>query len=207
MIEMQENLQHPSEEALERFVLHQLQDEELEGVESHILACDDCVSRLEFLEVQVAATKVALSDLHQEKVAKNYAKEKTSSWSWLKVSSYSLASMAAAAMLTFVVIPGSTTVERDLSSYRGSETIELPANHPLFLHLNAEDLKAAPVAVEMVSAEGNEIWKGNSIVSNQKVDAHLPKISEKGNYLLRLYSSNPVKSQGGLLREFAVEVK
>lgn len=205
MIEMQENLQHPSEENLERFILHQMQGEELEVMESHILACDDCVSRLEFLEIQVAATKLALADLHQEKVAESYVKQKKSSWAWLKVSGYSLAGVAAAAILAVTNMPNST-VERDISAFRGSEAIELPADHPLFLHMNAKDLAAAPVSVEVVSAEGNEIWKGNSVVKNQVVDAHLPKISEKGNYLLRLYSSNG-HAQADLLREFALQVK
>jgi anti-sigma factor RsiW len=202
---MQENLQHPSEETLERFVLHQMQEEELEGMESHIMACDNCVSRLEFLEIQIAATKLALADLHQEKVAESFAKQKKSSWGWLKVSGYSLAGVAAAAVLTVSNMPN--TVERDISAFRGSETIQLPVNHPLFLHMNAKDLTAAPVAVEVVSAEGNEIWKGDSVVKNQTVDAHLPKITEKGNYLLRLYASNKDQAQGNLLREFAVQVQ
>ncbi len=130
MIEMQEDLQHPSEDALERFVLHRMQEEELESFESHILACDNCVSRLEYLEVQIAATKMALSDLHQEKVAENYAKSKKSSWAWLKISGYSLAGVAAAAILTVANLPSFNTVERDISGYRGSETIEFPVDHP-----------------------------------------------------------------------------
>ncbi len=207
MIEMQENLQHPSEDALERFVLHQMQEEELESVESHILACDNCVSRLEFLEVQVAATKIALSDLHQQKVAESYAKQKKSGWAWLKISGYSLAGVAAAAILTVANMPGLNTVERDIAAYRGSETIQLPANHPLFLHLTAKDLAAAPVALEMVNAEGNAIWKGGSVVAHEKVDARLPKIAEKGNYLLRLYASTKQNMPGDLLKEFAIQVK
>lgn len=207
MIEMQEDLQHPSEDALERFVLHRMQEEELESFESHILACDNCVSRLEYLEVQIAATKMALSDLHQEKVAENYAKSKKSSWAWLKISGYSLAGVAAAAILTVANLPSFNTVERDISGYRGSETIELPVNHPLYLHLNAKDLAASPVALEVVSAEGNEIWKGRSVVDHQKVDTHLPKITERGNYLLRVYSSPADQGQGALLKEFSIEVK
>ena len=207
MIEMQEDLQHPSEDTLERFILHRMQEDELESVESHILACDNCVSRLEFLDVQVAATKLALSDLHQEKVAENYAKQKKSSWGWLKISGYSLAGVAAAAILTISNMPGFSTVERDISGYRGSETIELPVNHPLYLHLNAKDLAASPVSLEVVNAEGTEIWKGRSVVDHQKVDTHLPKITEAGNYLLRVYASPVDQSQGALLKEFAIEIK
>jgi hypothetical protein len=206
VIEMQEHLQHPSEETLERFVMHQMREEELDTVEAHILACDDCVSRLEFLETQVAATRVALAELHQEKVAKSYAREKKSSWNWLKVSGYSLAGVAAAAVLTVSNLPGFQTVERDLSAFRGSETIQLPANHPLFLHLDGKDLAAAPVAIEVVTAEGSEVWKGQGVVSHHKVDAHLPKLTEKGNYLLRLYAENQQNTPGELVKEFALQV-
>jgi hypothetical protein len=50
-----------TEEALERFLLHQSRDEELEVLESHILACESCVTRLEDLEVWLAVTKLALN--------------------------------------------------------------------------------------------------------------------------------------------------
>ena len=207
VIDMQEDLQHPTEETLERFVMHRMRDEELETVESHVLACDSCVSRLEFLELQVAATKVALADLHKEQVAKNFAHEKKFGWNWLKISGVSMAGVTAAAVLTVVNMPGFQTVERDLSAFRGSETIQLPANHPLFLHLDGKDLAAAPVSIEVVTAEGNEVWKGQSVVSHEKVDAHLPKLSEKGAYLLRLYAVNNQNVQGELVKEFALQVK
>ena len=88
------------------------------------------------------------------------------------------------------MVPCFNTVEGDISAYRGSETIELPANHPLLLHLTAKDIAASPVAVEVVSAEGNQVWKGGGLVDHQQVNARLPKITEKGNYLLRLYAFN-----------------
>ena len=205
MTDMQEHLNHPSEENLERFVLHQMQEEELEGFESHILACDSCVARLEYLELNITATKMALSQLHQEKVAENYAAQKSSRLSWLKVSGFSLAGAAAAIALTVSVLPGSRVVEKDMSAYRGSETTELPANRPLFLHLNASDLPSEPVSVELIGEEGNQVWKGAGVIDHQKVDAHLPKITEKGSYLVRLYASNQSGSE--LLREFSFEVK
>ncbi len=203
---MQEYLNHPSEDNLERFVLHQMQEEELESLESHILACDSCVARLEYLELNIAATKMALAQVHQEKVAESFAKQKSSGWSWLKISGFSLAGTAAAVALTVSVLPNFRTVERDLSAYRGSETTEVPANHPLFLHLNAKDLPAEAVSVELVSEEGKAIWKGAGAIDHQKVDAHLPRISEKGNYLIRLYAADK-SSAADLLREFSFQVQ
>lgn len=203
---MQEHLNHPSEDNLERFVLHQMQEEELESLESHILACDSCVARLEYLELNIAATRMALAQVHQEKVAESFAKQKSFGWSWLKISGLSLAGTAAAVALTVSVLPNFRTVERDLSAYRGSETTELPANHPLFLHLNAKDLPIKAVSVELVSEEGKAIWKGAGAIDHQKVDAHLPRISEKGNYLIRLYAADK-SSATDLLREFSFQVQ
>ena len=54
---------HPSEEALERFLLHAVQGPELVQLEGHILACDSCVTRLEDIEIMLAATKLALRHL------------------------------------------------------------------------------------------------------------------------------------------------
>jgi hypothetical protein len=75
------------------------------------------------------------------------------------------------------------------------------------LHLNAKDLPSEPVSVEVVNAEGNQIWKGSNAISHEKVDAKLPEISKEGSYLLRLYASDKNGASGDLLREFSFEVK
>ena len=73
--------------------------------------------------------------------------------------------------------------------------------------MNAKDLPAEPVSVEVVNAEGTQVWKGQDAISHEKVDAKLPKISAKGNYLLRLYASGNNGAPGDLLREFSFDVK
>ena len=210
VIDMQQYVEHPTEETLERFLLHQMQEEELESMETHILACDSCVARLEELEVQIAATKIALAELHNQTVAENYAKQSSSRWSWFKSHSWSLAGATAALALAIAVVPRFTTVapfETEVSAFRGSETITIPAGRPLLLHLNAKDLPAEPVSVEVVNAEGNQVWKGNNAISHERVDTKLPEISAKGNYLLRLYASDKNGAPGDLLREFSLDVK
>ena len=44
---MTDYLDHPNEEALERFLRNEVQESELETIETHILACESCVTRLE----------------------------------------------------------------------------------------------------------------------------------------------------------------
>ena len=210
VMDMQQYVDHPTEETLERFLMHQMQEEELESMETHILACDSCVARLEELEIQLAATKIALAELHNQTVAENYAKEKSSRWTWLKSHSWSLAGATAALALAVTIVPRFANIspfETEVSAYRGSETTTIPAGRPLLLHLNAKDLPAEPVSVEIVNAEGNQVWKGNNVIDHEKVNAKLPEISAKGNYLLRLYASDKNGAPGDLLREFSFDVK
>src|SRR3954462_9172944 len=105
VIEMQPQTQHPTEETLEKFLLHRMQDEELETTETHILACVSCVARLEAMEIQLEATKLALADFHQETVEKRYAEEKSSRWTWLKLPTLSLAGAGAALAIALAIVP------------------------------------------------------------------------------------------------------
>jgi hypothetical protein len=204
----QPELQHPTEETLENFLLHRMQDEELETTETHIMACESCVARLELMEIQLEATKIALADFHKETVEQNYAAARTSRWAWLKVPTLSLAGAGAALAIALAVVPQFTTVERNVDAVMGSEVTVLPAGHPLLLHLNAKDLPEEKVSLEVVSADGNEVWKGNSTIHNAVADAKLPKFHDKGDYLIRLYEpGGKASSEGNLLREYSFAVE
>ena len=54
---------HPSEESLERYLLHQSSNGELDTIETHILACDDCVARLERAELYIATLRAACREI------------------------------------------------------------------------------------------------------------------------------------------------
>lgn len=208
VIEMQQpELQHPTEEILENFLLHRMGGEELDSTETHILACDSCVARLEAMEIQLEATKIALAEFHKESVEQNYAAAKTTRWAWLKIPTLSLAGAGAALAIALAVVPQFTTVERSVNAVMGSEVTAIPAGHPLLLHLNAKDLPEEKVSVQVVSADGNEVWKGNSSIHNSTADAKLPKFNEKGNYLIRLYGNGTATSEGNLLREYSFAVE
>ncbi len=196
------NLEHPSEDALERFLMHRSETQELELVETHILACDSCVSRLESLEIQIAATKLALSELHQEKVAKQYARDHAPRRSWFSIQKLSWAGGIAALALAALSTPLFTPAQVNLAAYRGAETTVVPEWRPLQLHLNAENLPGDTVGVQLVNADGDEIWQGASSITNQGADVKLPRLTHSGGYLLRLYS--PSKD---LLREFSFQAK
>ena len=194
------NRDHPSEDALERFLLHQSSEDELEYVETHILACEACVENLEALELQINATKVALQYLEAEPPRKQMAKAAGVWKSWFTIPRLSFAGGFAA--LACAVIFFSIPRDAALTAYRGTETAIVSEWHPLHMHLNATDLSEGPVTVELVDRTGSQLWKGASAVRRDIVDVNLPRIMKSGPHFLRLYTS-----QGELLREYAFEVK
>ena len=204
---MQQYLEHPTEEALERFLMQHSQEEELEILETHILACASCIARLENLEMQIAATKIALRELQQTSRQEVRSSEKRSWKAWFSVPTLSWVGAAAVLLLGVAVIPLSTPKDVTLSAYRGSEAPSVPKWHPLHMRLNGEDLTAGPVAVQVVDQEGADVWSGKSTVSHDQVEVNLPRINKTGSYFLRLYSSAANNASGELLREFVFEVK
>jgi hypothetical protein len=223
-------LEHPNEEALERFLLHRSEDQELEVVETHILACESCVTRLESLELQINDLKAALGSWEEQRI-QNELNPKRSSWkNWFSMPNLSWAGAACAALilgLTFIPhslrntpsAPGSIQVAADLSACAGSngsdtdlatcrgvEIATLPENRPLNLRLDATDIPEGPVDVQVVSSDGSEFWQGQTTVSNQRAQVKLPQISQPGPYFLRFYAPG-AGTERELLREFRFEVK
>ncbi len=96
---------HPTEESLERFLLGHSQEEELAVVETHILACESCVTRLESLEMNVAVMKLALGESQPARSARQVFKVRAVWRTWFEVSPLSLAAAAGVLALGFAVVP------------------------------------------------------------------------------------------------------
>jgi anti-sigma factor RsiW len=207
-------LEHPEEEVLERFVLHQSGEEETEVVETHILACDSCVSRLEALEVEVAAMKLALQEIRKnEAVADVAARQKASGRNWFSLPKLSMAAGVAALALGLVVIPqlrngtGVLPVAQvSLVANRGSEFTVVPKGRPLHVVLNANDLNEKQLEVRLVDANGTELWKGSIAVQQNRASVDLPKIDSTGEDYVRLYAPT-TQGEPELLREFPLTVR
>jgi hypothetical protein len=204
---------HPTEEALERFLLHQSRDEELEVLETHILACESCVIRLEDLEVWLAATKLALNEILAQKSVKATANERPS-WrrSWFTIRNFSLAGTVAALVLGIVIIPQkirptAPVSEVTLSAYRGMETSVVPERQRLHVRLKATDLAEGPVTASIVNSRGAEIWSATALIRHDEVEITVPPITEAGPHFLRLYAPSQGNPQRDLLREFVFQVE
>jgi hypothetical protein len=207
------NVDHPTEEALERFLLHQSQEAELEIFETHILACESCVTRLEDLDVWLAATKLALNEIFVQKSVKATANERPS-WrrNWFTVRNFSLAGTVAALALGIAIVPQMIrrTVpvsEVTLSAYRGLATSVVPEGHPLHVRLETTDLAEGPVTASIVNSTGTEIWSGTTLIRHEQVEVTVPPISEAGRYFIRLYAPSHGNPQKDLLREFMFQVE
>ena len=201
-------LEHPTEEALERFIMNKLQDDELEILETHILACEACVTRLEALEVEVASLKEALAAHETARIQEQLAPAKTSWRTWLTLPTLSWAGAAAAAIaVVLIAVPHSVPSSYDLTASRGSETVAiLPENRPLDLRLDAGDLSQGPVNVQVVNELGTEVWRGQASVSNEKASVRVPELAKPGIYFVRCYAASDTGLRD-LLREFRVQVK
>lgn len=208
---MMNYLEHPAEEVLERFLLHRCGDEELDVVETHIMACEPCVVRLETMEVELAATKLALQNMRIQE-AEKAAAPKTASWrTWFTVPTLSTAGALAALAIGVMVAPQFThrslpVAQVSLIAYRGLETPLVPKNRDLHVSLNANDLTENTVKVELVNDRGQVTWKGTEPVHDNQVTVNVPHISTDGSYFFRLYAPAS-QGEGELLREFAVQVK
>ena len=191
--------EHPNEEALERFLLNTSSEEELEDLETHILMCGPCIERLEILQIQIAAARLALQSLE----AKRYSKspiQTSSSWkSWFTIPRLSFAATSAVAAIGAILfsIPRDVTITSD----RGTETAIVSEGRPLHMHLNAAGLTPGTIKVELADSNGSILWQGISVVRHDTIDVTLPRIIQSGSHFVRLYSQTGTESL--LLREFA----
>jgi hypothetical protein len=193
-----EQTTHPDEETLERFIMNRCREDELEVIEAHVIGCEACVERLETLEQELLDIKSGAA-LYLESLQKQETREKKPKTRWsfkfFAVPAFSMAAAAAAFVFATFVTPRDVT----LSAYRGSEVAAVPQGHSLRLHLNARDLPAGPVTIEVVGDDGTETWKGNSTVAGDQAKVEIPAIRNPGEYLVRLEDK-----QGEVLREFAI---
>ena len=215
-------VEHPSEEMLERFLMSKSPEAESTTVETHILACDDCVARMEVLEDEISEMKLVLQQWQQERAAeaaKLASRKRDKDW-WL-VSKLKLGRVAmpqfvfagglAALALGVVVLPqmhfGSAPIaDVSISAMRGSESTQVPVHRPVRMHLGASGLAPGPVMVQIVDESGGAAWEGRGFVNTGSVDVSIPSINETGNHLARLYAVDGDR-RGALLSEYSFQVR
>jgi hypothetical protein len=203
---------HPTEDELERFILNRSRAEELEGLETHILACESCVTRLEDLEFQISVTKLALQEMQSEELAKARLAQKSSRKPWFAVPKLSLTGAVATIAVALIVVPAflpkhAPTTQVSLSANRGEESSVVPAGHRLNMHLSTGDLAAGSVLVSIVDIRGTEVWRGRATIQHEQVEVVVPPIKDRGAHFLLLYAPTHATPDSNLLREFAFQIE
>ena len=201
---------------LERYVLHQSTELELDTIETHVLACESCVARLEDLEAYIGILRQAHQELQLEE-AKQPAKESLAAKisSWFTPQRMGLAAAMAVVAIAVSITPyftsshgNGTPIQANLSTWRGVETHTLQAGRPLDVHLNAADLPKGAAWAQLVDSDGRELWKGSTSIVRDSAEVRLPALEASQSYFLRLYSPAAAGAgQGDLLREFAFRTK
>jgi anti-sigma factor RsiW len=208
--------EHPSEESLERYLLRQSNAGELEYVETHVLACPDCVARLEKTETFIATMRVAYAELNeQHETAREREPLFTRIAAWLTPMRLSWTAALAVLVAALIVAPAQFALrwpvapaQVNLAAWRGVESVSVPSRQPLSVHLNSIDLPDGAVGVQLVDAQGREVSHGSASVKQDSAQVSLPALHSRGTYFLRLYSVSDTRSgQRDLLREFAFQAK
>jgi hypothetical protein len=201
-------LEHPAEDVLERYLMHHSDEQEIELVETHTLACEPCIQRLEALEIQIAATKLALREMHNEQVAKAFSQPAKGSWrQWLKAPRLSLAGgVLAVALIAGITLPNmhrASDEQVSLYDYRGQESPMVTKGHPLDVNLNAVGLNQAQFDIQLVSETGSQVWSGSASSQDGKLEVKIPALTAPGAYYFRVYATGSHDE----LREFAFNVR
>jgi hypothetical protein len=195
---------HLSVDLLERFILQRSSEEEVELVETHILACESCVCALENLEREIAATKLVLDQIAEEPQRTwEQERRKPSFWKrWFSLPRLSCAgaALAATALCLFAFVPANI----DLKADRGVAGVVVPQWRIAHVRFVDEELPAGALQAELVNETGSVIWSGHVKDEPGAVELALPRITKTGRYSARLYTAGPNHE---LLAEFPLEVQ
>jgi hypothetical protein len=208
------DLNHPSEDVLERYSVRNSSWEEIEVIEGHILGCNDCIARLEDLESYAAVFRAASEELSREGSLRT-EKQGAQRGPWFTPGRLAWASAGAMLFVAISFVPGpilrrhnAIPLRVNVSAWRGVDIASVATGHPLDLRLNSTDLRTGAVVVQLVDSSGREVWHGPASVRNESVAVSLPTLNHRDNYFVRLYSvgSNGA-TYGDLLREFGLRAK
>lgn len=197
---------HVSEEILELYAMDRLGEPKLGEVEEHLLICERCQDRVEEIDGFVKVFRQAARHTGGVDEHEAASGEPSRLWAWLKP--VWAATAAAAAVLVVVLVtprqPDTLPAQSiELRAMRGERVVaEAAAGRPLQLRLDVTGLDGGTRhRVELVSAEGNVVWKGAESAVSGALAIQTPPVAA-GAYWVRLL--NPA---GETEREFGLRVR
>jgi len=194
-----DQLIHGTDEQLEAYVLGRLSDSEEEILEEHLLVCATCRTVVDQQLVFASGMREALADARPQR-----------DWlAWLRPVLAPRLAMASALAALVVAAAGLYFVAGDhthyapvaalqLTAIRGTTTPSVEPAREIDLTLNGFPTTGGPFKVEVVDANGGNIWTGTT--SSPSVAVH--EKFRRGSYFVRLYTSS-----GDLLHEYGFRVE
>ena len=198
---------HPTEDALERYLLQRMLEHDIERIETHVLCCDSCLDKLEALDVYVKAVKLALrASMAQEADTSHPTSATQRGWSLFPRLSW----VAVAALIALCLsVPNISrqNPEVTLTAYRGSNEPVIPQHRSTPLVIEALDVPDGIVLAQVIDLYGTQVWTARTAVHNRQVRVLLPGLDKDGSFFLRLYGLSVGHDGPTLLRELAFRVQ
>lgn len=217
-------MDHPTEAALESYLLNHAAEEQFDVVETHLLVCEQCIERAEDFQDFRDGLRDGFALLRKEteqraekagSVTKSFLK-RTWRFKWPALDSlptWAFVPALGALLLGVLLIPGtrqpgSAPFDVSLTVMRGDEsTPVIPAGRKIEFHLNLEGLGESPVAVEVVDSDGRPVGPTQALAGTGHASVQRPAFMA-GTYFLRVYGTKDGQAdQDHLLREFSFQAR
>jgi hypothetical protein len=194
---------HITDDQLERYAMGALREPELEKIEGHLLICESCRELAESAQPFSLAMREALK---QEEQAAQLVAARVGWPSWSRRPGFQIA-------LVFVVLLAALALyasrgsklppvaNLQLTSTRGEMPSVKPARE-LDLVLAGAPADGGPFRLELVNAQGQNIWGGLADSEGDAVLVKVPVRLQPGDYFARLYSES-----GPMVREYGFRVE
>lgn len=208
---------HLADEALERYCLKHVHNEELDSLEDHLLVCEICRKRLDAVEQYCRLLAKGLQEYPRSSSERARPRARARAhmeWgdsfrprglAWvagLAVASLLILGPAYLYNKQFAAGPTSAAAfEVTLVSQRGNDGFgSAPVGRPLYLHLDRTGLSGDSFEVEIVDSTGLRLWSGPPEAESSLSVRPAIRL-EPGIYWIRLQVS------GATVREFGLRVK
>jgi len=204
--------QHVLDEHLEAYVMRQLQEEETDVLEDHLMLCQQCQHRLTETEQRILAMRTAAGKIRQEeKRSSRQSGAVARFFSSLILPRPVWAAAAAMAVAMIVITPRlqQSPVSFDdvnLTVMRGGEAaFDAEHGRRLRLHLDVRDLEvSADLQVTIVSAEGSLVWSSTRIdrPNTDSLVVSIDRSFDAGQHWVRV-----VRPPDQILREYSLRLR
>lgn len=194
---------HPTENTLEAYALNRLSANQVADIETHLLVCEACQSKVVELDDYTRSMRAVLREAPAVKtdvVRQNPFGRWAAPWAGV-----ALAATALLAIGIYVWLPNApgTPVKVELSALRGIETgaAPAPAGVPLDLQIKTTRVDGRTgFRIEVVTSVGAPAWDGPlQNTAEGRPNVRIEKGLSAGSYWVRLYDpANQLLQEYGL---------